>query len=104
MEDPQDHPQVNDLLEGITKHNHYTLSYSSLQQKDTEQNQQQKKGQRAESGRDSAQASDCPLPVELCRQCSIFPVTMCVNVHEVLTTLESHPTIGVQSFCWGLIM
>lgn len=57
----------------------------------------------AKSGENQAQASKCPLPVELHRIYLILVFTKCSNRCELQSIREVHLSIKFQSFYWGLI-
>lgn len=54
---------------------------------------------RAESMRNPAQVTTCPLSVELYGQCSV-PTAICDGMYGVLLTSEAFPSLGIQNFYW----
>ena len=78
----------------------HNYGYSLLQEEETDQNQQREKAHVAKSRRNQAQASRCPLTVELHGAHLILPVMMCYNRCQTLPTRDAHLSHVVQHFYW----
>ena len=96
----QDHPQVQ-WFASKTHKNCYTHGCGLLQLRTRIEISKGKTVHSAECREYQVQVSSCPLAVESCGQCLIFPARVCDNVCLVLLPGEAHPSLGVQGcFFW----